>query len=133
MILTAEQELTLKGIAYSIKTLLNQEGDGILKEFLYGSIRNLKRIFTALLVEKFNTILTEQDWEWISNTEDSRLIRVLVAKLIIDDASKTKHPKAQSDIRKAILENKNLILKIADYIDDEVTMKQLEKYLDNYT
>lgn len=127
--LTNEQDLMIKGIAFSINTLLEQEGEGVLKEFFYGSIRNLKRIFTGLFIEKYNSILTENAWRWINDTEDPRLVRILVAKLIIDEARGLKHQKAQSDIRKAMLENKALTQKIADYMDSEVAMKQIEEII----
>lgn len=129
VILTQEQELLLKGIAYSIKIILKNEGSRILKKFFYGNIENLKRILAGLLIEKYNTILTEQAWEWINKTEDPRLVRVLVAKLIIDDANDVKHHKAQADLRKAMFENKALTVKIANYMDDEVAMKQIETYI----
>ncbi|MGG0720138.1 hypothetical protein ABE096_21530 [Robertmurraya massiliosenegalensis] len=128
VVLTEEQDLLLKGIAYSIKIFLNEEGDGILKQFFYGSIRNLKRIFAAFYIEKYNQIITDQAWEWIYKTTDARLVRVLVAKLILDDARGLKHQKAQSDIRKEMLENKTLTRKIADYMDNELAMKQIETY-----
>ncbi|WP_251552390.1 hypothetical protein [Neobacillus muris] len=127
--LTNEQDLMIKGIAFSINTLLEQEGEGVLKWFFYGSIRNLKRIFTGLFIEKYNSILTENAWRWINDTEDPRLVRILVAKLIIDEARGLKHQKVQSDIRKAMLENKALTQKIADYMDSEVAMKQIEEII----
>jgi hypothetical protein len=129
VMLTEEQDLLLKSTAYSIKILLHKERDGILKQLFYGSIRNLKRIFTAFFIEKYNQILTEQAWEWINKTDDARLVRVLLAKLIIDDANDVKHHKDHSDLRKAMLENKALTEKIAKYMDDEVAMKQIEKYI----
>ena len=128
--LTNGQDLMIKGIAYSIKNFLKQEGEGDLKQFFYGSIRNLKRIITGLLLEKYNTILTEKAWQWINESEDPRLIRVLLAKLIIDDAMGVKHYKNESDIRRAMLENKILSQKIANSMEDVVAMKQIEKLID---
>lgn len=90
VILTQDQELVLKGIAYSINIILNNEGSRILKKFFFGSIEDLKRILAGLVIEKYNTILTEQAWQWIKETGDPRLVRVLVAKLIIDDANDVK-------------------------------------------
>ncbi|MGE8205837.1 hypothetical protein ACQKP0_14875 [Heyndrickxia sp. NPDC080065] len=58
-------------------------------------------------------------------------MKVLLAKLIIDDAMGLKHQKAQSDIRKAMLENKTLTQTIADYMDNVEIMKQVEKYLES--
>lgn len=76
IVLTDEQALTLKVIAYSIKTFLNREGEGALKEFLSVPLEKLKLLLAAFVNEKFNMILTEQAWQWIDETDDSLLVRI---------------------------------------------------------
>src|SRR5690606_20779225 len=111
IVLTDEQEFTLKVIAYSIKTFLNREG--ALKEFLSVPLEKLKLLLAAFVNEKFNMILTEQAWHWIDETDDPLLVRILLVKLIIDDANDLKHVKSHSDVRKAMFENKLLTKIIA--------------------
>lgn len=106
IVLTDEQELTLKAIAYSIKTFLNREGEGALKEFFSVPLAKLKLIMAAFVNEKFNMILTEQAWQWIQKTNDILLVKVLLVKVILDDATSLKHVKSHSDIRKAMFKIK---------------------------
>ncbi|WP_191276185.1 hypothetical protein [Neobacillus kokaensis] len=72
-------------------------------------------------------ILTEQSWQWIDKTDNPLLIKVLLAKLIIDDTNAIKHVKSHSDIRKAMFENKLLLLRIVEYMGDEISMKEIDK------
>lgn len=125
IVLTDEQEFTLKVIAYSIKTFLNREG--ALKEFLSAPLEKLKLLLAAFVNEKFNMILTEQAWQWIDETDDPLLVRILLVKLIIDDANDLKHVKSHSDVRKAMFENKLLTKIIAVYMDNETIMEEIEK------
>jgi hypothetical protein len=127
--LTDEQELTLSAIAYSIKTFLKREGEGVLKEFLSVSLEKLKLILAAFVNEKFNMILTEKAWQWIDETDDPLLVKPLLVKLIIDDANDLTHVKSHSDIRKAMFENKMLARKVVEYMSDETVMKQIDKYV----
>jgi hypothetical protein len=106
VVLTDEQELTLKVLAYSIKTFLNREET--LKEFLSVPLEKQKLLIADFVNEKFNMILTEQVWQWINKTDNPLLVRILLVKLIIDDAKNLKHVKSHSDIRKAMFENKIL-------------------------
>jgi hypothetical protein len=129
IVLTEDQELDLKAIAFSIKTFLKQEGDGILKQFLFGPLEKLKQILAAFVNEKYNMILTEQVWRWIEKLDDPLLVRILLVKLIIDEANELIHVKFHSDLRKAMFENKLLTQKIADYMDDETIMDQINKYI----
>lgn len=130
IVLTDEQELTLKAIAYSIKTFLNREGEGVLKEFLSVPLEKLKLILVAFVNEKFNMILTEQAWQWIDKTDDPQMVKTLLVKLILDDANDLIHVKSHSDLRKAMFENKLLTQKIKEYMGDEVIMKVIEKLVD---
>lgn len=114
VVLTDEQELTLKVLAYSINTFLNREGEG--KEFLSVPLEQLKLLLVAFVNEKFNMILTEQAWHWIVKTDNPLTVRILLVELIIDDASDLKHVKSHSDVRKAMFENKLLIKMIAVYM-----------------
>jgi len=127
--LTKEQELTLKAIAYSVKIFINREGEGVLKGFLSVPLEKLKLILTVFVNEKFNLILTEQAWQWIEKTDDPLLVKVLLAKLLIDDANDLKHVKFHSDIRKAMFENILLTKKIVEYMSNEKIMKQIEKHI----
>lgn len=126
IVLTDEQELILKANAYSIKTFLNREGDGDLKEFLAVPLAKIKLILAAFVNEKFNMVLTEQAWRWIDEIDDPHLIKVLLSKLIIDDSNNINHVKSHSDFRKAMFENQLLLLRIANYMDDELIMKEIE-------
>ncbi|WP_040206380.1 hypothetical protein [Neobacillus jeddahensis] len=126
--LTDEQEITLKAIAYSIKTFLNQDGEGVLKEFLSVPLVKLKLILAAFVYEKYNMILTEQAWQWIDKTDDPLFVRILLVKLIVDDANDLKNVKSHSDIRKAMFENKLLTQRISEYMGDETIMEEIEKY-----
>ena len=74
-------------------------------------------------------ILTEQAWQWIDKTDDPLLVRILLIKLIIDEANVLKYVKSHSDIRKAMFENKLLTQKIAEYMDDKKIMQEIEKYI----
>lgn len=125
VVLTDEQELTLKAIAYSIKTFLNREGKDSLKEFFSVPLAKLKLILAAFINEKFNMILTEQAWEWIDKTEDPFLIKVLLVKLIIDDANNLNHVKSHSDVRKALFENKLITHRIADYMGNRIVKERI--------
>ena len=127
VVLTDEQALTLKVIAYSINTLLNREGQGVLKEFFSVPLEKLKLILVAFVNEKFNMTLTEQAWQWIEKTDNPLLIKVLLAKLIIDDANNLKYVKSHSDIRKAMFENILLIHRIAEYMSNKKIMELIEK------
>ncbi|KUP09891.1 hypothetical protein Q73_01295 [Bacillus coahuilensis m2-6] len=129
IILTDEQELTLKAIAYSIKTFLNREGEGALKEFISVPLEKLKLILAAFVNEKYNMILTEQAWQWIDRTDDPLLVQVLLVKVIIDDANDLKYVRSHSDIRKAMFENKLLTQRIVQYINDEAIMTEIRKYV----
>ncbi|KQL19083.1 hypothetical protein [Cytobacillus solani] len=126
--LTEKQELTLKAIAYSIKTLLDQEGKGDLKQFFFGPLEKLKLILAAFVNEKFHMILTEQAWQWINKTDNPLLIRILIVKVIIDDANGLQSVKTQDDIRKAMFENKFLTKTIANFMDDAIAMKEIARY-----
>ncbi|MEK4750441.1 hypothetical protein NST77_23390 [Niallia sp. FSL W8-0177] len=129
IVLTDEQELTLKAIAYSIKTFLNREGEGVLKEFLSVPLAKLKMVLAAFVNEKYNMILTEQAWQWIEKLDDPLLVKVLLAKLIIDDADNLKNVKTHSDIRKAMFENKLVVQRIAEYMNDEKMMQEIGKFV----
>ncbi|GHH99700.1 hypothetical protein [Neobacillus kokaensis] len=129
IVLTDEQELTLKAIAYSIKTFLNREGKEALNEFFSVPLEKLKLILAAFVNEKFSMILTEQAWEWIDKTDDTLLVKVLLVKVIIDDANNLQYVKSHSDIRKAMFENKMLTQKIVEYMGDEAVMVQFGNYV----
>lgn len=126
VIFTDEQELTLKAIAYSTRKFLKREGEGALKEFFSAPLEKLKLILAAFVNEKYNMILTEEAWQLIDKTDDPLLVKVLLAKLIIDDANDIKHIKSHSDVRKAMFENKLLLLRVVEYMDDEMIMKEIE-------
>lgn len=128
IVLTDEQELTLKAIAYSIKTFLNREAEGALKEFFSVPLEKLKLILAAYVNEKFNMILTEQAWQWIDKTDKALWVKVLLVKVIIDDANNLQYVKSHSDIRKAMFENKLLTQRIVKYMCDETIMKEIVKY-----
>lgn len=51
-------------------------------------------------------VLTEQAWQWIEKTDNPQLLRILLTKLIIDDANGLHSVKTQTDMRKAMFENK---------------------------
>lgn len=130
IVLTDEQELTLKAIAYSIKTFLNREGEGALEEFFSVPLAKLKLILAAFINEKFNMILTEQAWRWIEKTDDPLLVKILLVKVIIDDANNLNHVKSHSDIRKAMFENKLFTQRIIQFMGDKTIMEDIEKYFD---
>ena len=127
IVLTDEQELTLKAIAYSIKTFLNREGEGALKEFLSVPLAKLKLVLAAFVKEKYSMILTEEAWQWIDMADDPLLVKVLLAKLIIDDANDLKHVKSHSDVRTALFENKLITQRIADYMGNRIVMEDIGK------
>jgi hypothetical protein len=129
IVLTDEQELTVKAIAYSIKTFLNREGEGALKEFFSVPLAKLKLILAAFVNEKFNMILTEQAWQWIDKTNETLLVKVLLVKVIIDDANNLQYVKSHSDIRKAMFENKLVARRIMEYLGDETIMEEIPKYI----
>lgn len=130
--LTYEQELTLKVVAYSIRTFLNREVEGDLKEFLSVPLEKLKLLLVALVNEKFNMILTEQAWQWIEKADDPLVVKILLAKLIIDDANNIKNVKSHSDVRKAMFENRLLTMKISEFMVDEVIVEQIRKFINHY-
>lgn len=123
VVLTDEQEFTLKAIAYSIKKILNQGGEGGLMQYLSLPIQKLKLIVAAFVNEKYNMILTEQAWEWIEEIDDTFYVKILLVKLIIDDANNLNHVKSHSDIRKAMFENEMITLRIAQYMGDGTIME----------
>ncbi|MCM3025005.1 hypothetical protein M3576_17175 [Weizmannia ginsengihumi] len=63
----------------------------------------------------------------ISKTDETLLVKVLLVKVIIDDANKLQYVKSHSDIRKAMFENKLLVQRIAEYMDDETIMEEFVK------
>ncbi|KAB7672556.1 hypothetical protein [Bacillus sp. B1-b2] len=128
IVLTDEQELTLKAIAYSIKTFLNREGEGVLKGFLSVPLEKLKLILAAFVYEKYNMILTELAWQWIDKTDDPQMVKTLLVKLIHDDANDLIHVKSHSDLRKAMFENKLLTQKLTKYMGDVTIMEEIRKY-----
>lgn len=122
IVLTDKQEFTLKAIAYSIKKILDQDGEGGLMQYLSLPIQKLKLIVAAFVNEKYNMILTEQAWEWIEEIDDTFYVKILLVKLIIDDTNNLNHVKSHSDIRKAMFENEMITLRIAQYMGDGVIM-----------
>ncbi|NRD77372.1 hypothetical protein HPT25_07645 [Bacillus sp. BRMEA1] len=127
IVLTEEQEFILKALAFSIKTVLHQEKKGDFQQYLFGPSDNLKLILAAFVDEKYKMIITEQAWQWIAESDDPFLIRILLVKLIIDDATGLQNVKSQSDLRKAMFENQLLTKTIKDYMKDEAAMLQFEK------
>lgn len=110
--------------------VLKQRAEGPLKDFLTVPLAKLKQILAAFVNEKFNMILTEQACQWIEKTDNPHLVKVLLVKLIIDDANDIKHAKLHSDIRKAMFENYLLIQRIAEYMGDETIMHEIKKFVD---
>lgn len=94
IVLTDNQEMTLKAIAYSIKTFLNREGEGVLKDFFTVPLEKIKLILAAFVNEKNEMIFTEQAWQLIEKTDNQLLVEVLLVKLIIDDANDLKQVKS---------------------------------------
>ncbi|MFS0865335.1 hypothetical protein [Fredinandcohnia sp. 179-A 10B2 NHS] len=65
---------------------------------------------------------TEQAWEWIEEVDDPFYVKILLVKLIIDDANNLNHVKSHSDIRKSMFENKMITQRVAQYMGDELIM-----------
>ncbi|MDQ0246507.1 hypothetical protein J2S09_004111 [Bacillus fengqiuensis] len=130
VILTEDQELRLKTIAYSIKVFLEQETEFLMqiKQYLLSTLVNMKKILAGFATEIFYMILTERSWRWIDESEDTDLIRILLSKLILDLISNSKNEKSNADIRKAMFENKILTEKIYRYMKDEQTMESIRKW-----
>ncbi len=129
VVLTEEQELHLKSIAYSIKVFLEQnEYSTMLNQFLFRSLSDMKKVLAALSNEKFHMILTEHTWNWILETDNVELLKTLLLKLIIDELMSNKSEKNKSDMRKAMFENRKLLEKINGYIKDEQTMEMMQEW-----
>lgn len=129
VVLTEEQELHLKSIAYSIKVFLEQnEYSTMLNQFLFGSMLDMKKVLAVLANEKFHMILTEHTWNWIQATDNVELIKILLLKLIIDELMANKNEKNKMDMRKAMFENRILLERINGYLKDEQTMEMLNRW-----
>ncbi|PLR81828.1 hypothetical protein CVD25_15260 [Bacillus canaveralius] len=63
-----------------------------------------------------------------SQIRKKNLSSFYIAKLIIDDANNLQHVKSHSDIRKAMFENKLLVQRIAEYMDDGNVMEEIGKF-----
>ncbi|MFY2158464.1 hypothetical protein ACOSZF_23195 [Cytobacillus firmus] len=129
VVLTEEQELHLKSIAYSIKVFLEQNDySTMLNQFLFESMLETKKVLAGLANEKFHMILTEQTWNWIQATDNVELIKILLLKLIIDELMANKNEKNKMDMRKAMFENRILLERINGYLKDEQTMEMLKRW-----
>lgn len=130
ILLTEDQELQLRAIAYSIKVFIEKnEYSTMLNQFLFGSLSDMKKVLAALSNEKFHMILTEHTWNWIQETDNVELIKTLLLKLIIDELMSNKSEKNNSDMRKAMFENRKLLEKINGYIKDEQTMEIMQEWI----
>ena len=56
-------------------------------------------------------------------------MKVLLAKLIINDANNLKYVKLHSDIRKAMFENELLPQRITEYMCDETIMEEIVMHI----
>ncbi|MBU5342227.1 hypothetical protein [Caldifermentibacillus hisashii] len=129
--LTEAQELKIKMVAYAINRFFTDVNADLFKKVLYMQpIEYLKRAFAGYVYEKQNLVLTEEAWQRVVEIDDIHVMRVILAKLIIDDISETDDHKVESDFRKAMLENKKIIEKIIAYMDDEQAMNEVESFID---